>query len=125
MRPRKKAPEDCRTHPGLEERDGPVVEVSEESSTAKSEEADESYIPWAKLMKRVYGLDVLRCECGGRMAVKQYVTDEEKIRQNLERLGLWTQAPEVARAMHPTQAEQFDPPVFCDGVDPPAPDDVA
>jgi hypothetical protein len=31
---------------------------------------------------------VLRCDCGGRMVVKQYVKDEEKIRQDLERLGL-------------------------------------
>ena len=126
VRPREKAPEDCRTHPGLEERDGPVVEVSPESgSPPDAEEADEAYIPWAKLMKRVFGLDVLRCECGGRMVVKQYVTDEEKIRKNLERLGLWKDPPQVAKARDPEQVDQLDPPSFCDGVDPPAPDDVA
>jgi hypothetical protein len=58
-------------------------------------------------------------------ARKQYVTDEQKARENLERLGLWTAPPKVAKARAPQHAEQLDPPSQSDGVDPPAPDDVA
>ena len=55
----------------------------------------------------------------------QYITDEERARQNLERLGLWKDPPRPAKAKKPEQLDYFDPPSVCDGVDPPAPDEVA
>jgi len=57
----KKDAEDCRTHPGLEQRDGPVVQVREEDAFESA--ADESYIPWARLLRHVFGIDALRCKC--------------------------------------------------------------
>lgn len=44
------------------------------------EEPHEAYIPWATLMRRVHGLDVLRCRCGGIRTIKSYVTDPKRIR---------------------------------------------
>jgi hypothetical protein len=123
VRPRRKDAEDCRTHPGLEERAGPVVQIREEDTFESA--ADESYIPWATLLKRVFGFDALRCECGGRMSVKQYVTHEEKIRENLERLGFREEPPRVAKARITGDGHDVDPPSLCDGVDPPASDEVA
>jgi hypothetical protein len=58
------------------------------------------------------------------MVVKQHVTAEEKIRQNLERLGLWKDPPRLAKARE-AKLDYFDVPSLCDGVDPPAPDEVA
>jgi hypothetical protein len=48
-----------------------VVQVSEENTCGSTD--NESYIPWAKLLMRVHGFDILRCECGGRVLVKAHV----------------------------------------------------
>jgi len=82
-------------------------------------------VPWAKLMKRVHGIDVLKCPCGGTRKVMSYVTDPEKIREGLERLGLSGGAPKIAKARRPAQEEIFDQTPDSDGVDPPSPDHVA
>ena len=138
VRARQIDPEERRTHPGLEERDGETVQLREEDTFEK--EADESYIPWAKLLRKVFGVDAPSnrrgpqrrsrlgkqplSECGGRMSVKKYVSDEEKAREELKRLGIWQEAPRPVKARRPVDAHGVHPP-FCDGVDPPAPDEVA
>jgi hypothetical protein len=123
VRPRRIDAALCLAHPGLEERNDSVVRLSEESACA--DKVSEAYIPWARLLMHVHGIDILRCECGGRIVVKQYVTDSAKIRENLERLGLWMTAPATAKATAPTQHDGVDLPSLCDGVDPPLQDDVA
>ena len=90
-----------------------------------AEEPPEAYIPWAELMKRVHKIDVLKCPCGGRRRFVGYVTEPEKIREGLEELGLWSEAPEIAKARRPAQEEFFDRTPDSDGVDPPSPDYAA
>ena len=72
-------------------------------------------------MKRVHKIDVLQCPCGGKRKVTRYVTRPEKIREGLTRLGLWREAPKVAKARRPAQEEMFDRTPDSDGVDPPPP----
>jgi hypothetical protein len=38
------------------------------------------------------------------MVVKQHATADEKIRQNLERLGLWEEPLKVAKAREPSRS---------------------
>jgi hypothetical protein len=45
-------------------------------------------------MKRSWGIDPMNCGCGGRRKVVAYLTDPKKIREGLEKLGLWTKAAE-------------------------------
>jgi hypothetical protein len=54
-----------------------------------------------------------------------YLTDREKVMEELERLGLWRAPPEVEEARWPAQEEFFDDVPQSDGVDSPAPDDAA
>jgi hypothetical protein len=76
-------------------------------------------------MKRVHGIDVLKCPCGGTRKEIGYVTDPEKTREGLEQLGLRGGAPKIAKARRPAQEEIFDRTPDSDGVDPPSPDDAA
>jgi hypothetical protein len=123
---RAKGEEGARCHPG-------VVPSEERLSTTPDpidplfgrEEHLEAYIPWSQLMKRVHGIDVLQCPCGGQRKVIRYLTESDKIREELERLGLWSQEPKVDKARRPPQALLFDQSTNADGVDPPCPDWVA
>jgi hypothetical protein len=49
----------------------------------------------------------------------------EKILEGLEKLGLWSKAPPLAKARRPPQEEFFERPSDADGVDPPPPDFAA
>ena len=49
---------------------------------------------WAELMRRVFEVDVLECECGGKMTPVAEITDRKVVRKILEHLGL--PADEVA-----------------------------
>lgn len=53
---------------------------------------------WAELMRRVFSVDVLRCErCGGRMRIIAAIHPPEAIRKILECLGLPSRPPPLAR----------------------------
>jgi hypothetical protein len=68
------------------------------------------YIDWAVLMKRSFGLDVLRCpRCGGRMRVLGTITQPDTIRRILWCLGLRAEPLVRAPARDPTwQQMDFD-----------------
>ena len=70
--------------------------------------AKTSYIDWAVLMKRTFGLDVLHCpRCGRRMRVLGTLTQPDTIRRILLCLGLRTEPLARAPAHDPTW-EQLD-----------------
>ena len=132
MRPARKEAELCRSHPGCEPGREQVTTLPDQidplfgrEEQLGGEEPQEAYIPWAKLMKRVHRIDVLKCPCGGTRKVKSYVTDPEKIREGLEKLGLRGEAPKIAKARRPAQEEIFDRTPDSDGLDPPSPDYAA
>ncbi len=57
-----------------------------------------SYIPWAQLMKKSFGIEVDHCRCGGTLRVVDYVTEPARISRVLDGLGIGHQTPVVARA---------------------------
>jgi len=59
-------------------------------------------IPWADLLRRVFAIDVLRCDrCGGRRQVIAFITDPEVVVKILDHLGLPSRPPPVAQARPP------------------------
>ena len=59
----------------------------------------ERRLPWADLLRRVYAVDVLRCDrCGGRMRVLAFIRTAAVVRRILEHLGLPAQPPRTAPA---------------------------
>ena len=52
------------------------------------------YRPWAELLKRTFGADVLQCEkCKGRLKLVAMVTDPKSIARYLDALGEPTEPP--------------------------------
>jgi len=67
--------------------------------------------PWADLLRRVFGLDVLRCpSCGGWRRIVAAITQGAAIRAVLESLGLPAQAPAGALARGPPDLSYGEPP---------------
>jgi hypothetical protein len=65
-------------------------------------------VPWAELLKRSFGFDVLQCPCGGRLRVVAFIEDPNIAQKVLERLGL-THAPlRIAPARGPPQLSLLD-----------------
>jgi hypothetical protein len=58
-------------------------------------------IDWATLLRRTYDLDVLKCRCGGRLKAAELVTDAVRAKEFLERFGMSTKPPPIARARLP------------------------
>jgi hypothetical protein len=59
---------------------------------------------WSELMKRVFGLDVLKCDrCGGQMRILCAINPPEVIKKILDCLGLPSRPPPISTAVldHP------------------------
>jgi hypothetical protein len=128
VKPRRPDPELCRVHPGLATDEDAVSTLPGQDDGLEAEagaEPPERNIRWADLLKRVFGVDVLKCPCGGTRKAKACVRDPEKARETLQELGLWKEPVQVAKARGPPQGEFFDRQSGCDGVDPPAADHAA
>jgi len=55
---------------------------------------------WAELMKRVFGLDVLKCDrCGGRMRILCAINPPDAIKKILDCLGLPSRPPPISPAV--------------------------
>ena len=55
---------------------------------------------WAELMKRVWEMDVLKCDrCGARMRILAAINTPEAIRAILECLGLPSRVPSISPAL--------------------------
>ena len=59
-------------------------------------------LPWANLLKKVFAVDVLACpDCGGRLDIIAFISDDAVARRILLHLGLDSRGPPVARAQAP------------------------
>ncbi|MGO9833534.1 MAG: transposase [Polyangiaceae bacterium] len=68
-------------------------------------------VDWATLLRRSLSVDVLECpKCHGRLRGVAVITEREPVRRILAHLGMPTDAPPVARARDPTEAEYDDEP---------------
>ena len=66
-------------------------------------------VDWASLLRRSFSVDVLECaRCGGRLRVLGEVTAPAMVRLVLDRLGMATDTPRVARARDPTELLDVD-----------------
>jgi len=77
-------------------------------------------VPWAELLKRVFGDDLLTCSCGGRRVVLAVVTGPESVRELMEVLGATDRPPVYAPRGPP---ELFDDPSPAFAPDPPSPEE--
>lgn len=60
------------------------------------------YRPWAELLKRTFGFDVLHCpNCQGRMRLLAMVTESEEVRRYLRGIGEPTELPKQGPARGP------------------------
>lgn len=67
-------------------------------------------MPWAKLPRKVFSLDVLACpQCGGRMELLAFIAEASVARRILDHLGLASTGPPLARAVAPEPAADPDP----------------
>ncbi len=94
------------------------VPAGDQVATAKP---TSSRINWAELLKRIYDVDALACECGGRLRFIALITEPETARAVLRGHGLPTEPPLIVTSRPPCLADFFDaaPP---DYFEPPPPD---
>ena len=79
------------------------VGMKEDNQPAKSR------ISWARLLKRVFGIDVETCHlCGGKMKIIAAIEDPPVIKKILEHLGLPTKPPMPWPARGPPQRADDD-----------------
>lgn len=89
--------------------DGPAVAAGRLPAEPEPTPDPEYRRPWAQLLKRVFGLDVLVCpKCSGPMRRIQFVDDPAVIQRICSHLGLPTAAPPVAPARAPHLDLDFD-----------------
>ena len=84
--------------------------VGTKSSQCRAKRSSgQNYIPWAELLQRVFGEDVLRCpHCRGRRHMISAITDPEAVRRVLEsvRDGLERNRPPPPETQIPMPARQ-------------------
>ena len=83
----------------------PAVTGGDDDAEEHPDAADRGHginYPWAELMRRSLGLDVLACpRCGGRLTLIALIDDPAVIRRVLQHLGLPTEVPELRPARAP------------------------
>ena len=56
---------------------------------------------WARLLKRVFDIEVERCECGGKLKLIAEFEQSDVIEKILQHIGLDPQPPPIAPARRP------------------------
>jgi hypothetical protein len=65
------------------------------------------YLAWAELLRRIFQIDVLACDCGGRLRFLATIEDPLVVQRILRHLGLPTATPEPAPARAPPGADDL------------------
>jgi len=66
-------------------------------------------ISWARLLKRVFNIDISICtKCAGQIKIISAIEDPKVIKQILEHLGLSSTAPRLMQARGPPLSDQSD-----------------
>jgi hypothetical protein len=79
-------------------------------------------LPWADLLKRVFGDDLLQCPCGGRRKMVAFIPGPKMAQEILAAIGVEAPPLVIAKARAPPHQESFELPVDYRGVDPQYPD---
>jgi len=73
-----------------------------DASAVTRERGGSRYRPWAELLKRTFGIDVLECpRCHGRMKLLAVVTEAKSVRRMLRHLGEASEPPQREPARGP------------------------
>lgn len=87
----------------------PVKEVNLDVVEPNKEPVSKARISWARLLKRVFNIDVEVCEaCGGKTKIIAAIEDPKVIRKILDHLGFPTKPPAIAPARGPPRSRQSD-----------------
>ena len=80
----------------------PVKEVNLTVAEISQEPASKARISWARLLKRVFNIDIEVCDsCGGKTKIIGAIEDPRVIRKILDHLGLPTKPPVISQARGP------------------------
>jgi hypothetical protein len=79
-------------------------------------------LPWADLLKRVFGDDLMSCPCGGRRKVVAFVPGPKAAQEILKALKIEAPLLVIAKARAPPHQESFELPRDDGGIDPVYPD---
>lgn len=83
-----------------------VVGQEQDNIVPKQLELKKKNIPWARLLARVFGIDVETCsKCGGRMKIIAAIEDPKVIRKILDHMGLDTKPPPLYPARGPPKVQ--------------------
>jgi len=98
---------ECESHAsrGAQEDRVPWPTKPVESLSAPS--ARRHRLPWADLLKRVFGIEALRCPCGKPMRVLAAITEPTVAQRILVCMGLSPRAPPLVPASSPDPAADF------------------
>ena len=53
---------------------------------------------WARMLSRVFGIDVLKCECGGELKPVSAILKGDEVKRYLRHLGLDADPPKIEEA---------------------------
>jgi hypothetical protein len=83
--------------------------ASRTNSDNKSDAMKSNRIPWAKLLKRVFDIDISSCpKCRGKVRIISAIEDPPVISKILNHLGLPSDPPRLHPARGPPDSEQSD-----------------
>ncbi len=73
----------------------------------KEKEKNDSSSPikasnWARMLSRVFGIDVLKCECGGELKPVSAILKGDEVKRYLRHLGLDADPPKIEEASEQT-----------------------
>jgi len=84
----------------IEENETIAPKDAKESETARDSHRRPRRYAWAELLKRVFAVDVLKCDkCGGRMRILCAVNPPDAIRKILDCIGLPSRPPPISPAL--------------------------
>ena len=76
----------------------PVQEPTTGEGDYKHEHSAPQHMTWARLLKRVFDIDVERCACGGKLQLIAVIEEPAVVGKLLMPIGLDPQPPPIAPA---------------------------
>ena len=85
----------------------PQSSLSDKTSSTEQKKSKQSYsIGWAKILKRVFDIDIQTCsECGGQIKIISNIHNPQIIKKILNHLGENSKVPELAPPRGPPEME--------------------
>ncbi len=90
--------------PGAQEQKTPEAQTPEEDPPC----ANGARMRWAQMLKRVFDIDMERCECGGKLKFIAVIEQPDVIEKTLKHLGFDPQPPPIAPTRRAEMGELFE-----------------